>query len=128
MSKQIVRTDNAPAPIGPYSQAVIANGLVFLSGQIAIDPASGATVQGDISAQTEQVMKNLSAVLSAAGSSFAHVVKTTVFLHSMDDFAAMNAVYGRFFKENPPARSTVANLNLPRSVLVEIELVATVSG
>ncbi|MFQ3534868.1 MAG: RidA family protein [Aggregatilineales bacterium] len=124
MSHQVVRTENAPAAIGPYSQAIIANGFIFCSGQIALDPATSALIEGDIAAQTERAIQNLRAVLEAAGSSLAHVVKTTVFLRDMADFAAMNAVYERFFSQNPPARSTVGNLDLPRGARFEIEAIA----
>lgn len=124
MSHQVVQTESAPRAIGPYSQAIIANGFVFCSGQIALDPATGELIEGDVAAQTERAIENLRAVLEAAGSSLAHVVKTTVFLRSMADFAAMNAVYGRFFSQNPPARSTVGNLELPRGAHFEIEAIA----
>jgi 2-iminobutanoate/2-iminopropanoate deaminase len=124
MSRQVVQTENAPRAIGPYSQAIIANGFVFCSGQIALDPTTGQLIEGDVAAQTERAIENLRAVLEAAGSSLAHVVKTTVFLRSMADFAAMNAVYERFFGENPPARSTVGNLELPRGAAFEIEAIA----
>lgn len=124
MTRQVVSTASAPAAIGPYSQAIIANGFVFCSGQIPLDPATKEVVEGDITVQTERVMKNVGALLEAAGVSYANVVKTTVFLHSMDDFAAMNAVYSKYFPEQPPARSTVGNLNLPRGVLVEVEVIA----
>jgi len=122
--KTIVQTDKAPAAIGPYSQAVKAGGFVFLSGQVALDPASGQVVEGDVRAQTERVMKNLQAVLAAAGSSLAAVVKATVFLADMNDFAAMNEVYGRFFSSDPPARATVQAARLPKDVQVEIDLIA----
>lgn len=122
--KTIVQTDKAPAAIGPYSQAVKAGGFVFLSGQVALDPASGQVVEGDVRAQTERVLKNLQAVLAAAGSSLAAVVKTTVFLADMNDFAAMNEVYGRFFSSDPPARATVQAARLPKDVQVEIDLIA----
>lgn len=122
--KTIVQTDKAPAAIGPYSQAVKAGGFVFLSGQVALDPASGQVVEGDVRAQTERVMKNLQAVLAAAGSSLAAVVKATVFLADMNDFAAMNDVYGRFFSSDPPARATVQAARLPKDVQVEIDLIA----
>ena len=122
--KTIVRTEKAPAAIGPYSQAVKAGGFVFLSGQVALDPASGQVVEGDVRAQTERVMKNLQAVLAAAGSSLAAVVKATVFLADMNDFAAMNEVYGRFFSSDPPARATVQAARLPKDVQVEIDLIA----
>ncbi|MBO9308685.1 MAG: RidA family protein [Chloroflexi bacterium] len=124
MSRQVVHAEGAPRAIGPYSQAIIANGFVFCSGQIALDPATGELIEGDIAAQTERAIQNLRAVLEAAGSSLAHVVKTTVFLQDMADFAAMNAVYSRFFGENPPARSTVGNLTLPRGARFEIEAIA----
>jgi 2-iminobutanoate/2-iminopropanoate deaminase len=124
--KQIVQTDNAPKAIGPYSQAVVAGGFVFASGQIPIDPATGEFVSGGIAEQTEQVLRNLAAVLAAAGTNLERVVKTTVFLADMGDFAAMNEVYGRFFVENPPARATVEAARLPRDARVEIEVVALI--
>lgn len=124
MSRQPIHTESAPKAIGPYSQAIIANGFVFCSGQTGIDPATGKLVEGDVQAQAERVLTNLKAVLEAAGTSLANVVKTTVFLHDMGDFQAMNAVYSRYFPENPPARTTVGNLNLPLNCLVEIEAVA----
>ncbi len=119
-----IETGRAPAPIGPYSQAIRAGGFVFLSGQIPLDPATGAIVTGDISAQTRQVLKNLSAVLEAAGSSLAKVVKTSVFLKNLDDFASFNSVYAEFLGEAKPARSTVQAARLPREVLVEIDVIA----
>ena len=119
-----VKTDRAPGAIGPYSQAIKAGGFVFASGQIPIDPQTGAFVPGGIAEQTEQVLKNLSAVLEAAGSSLAQVVKTTVFLADMSEFSAMNEVYGKFFTSAPPARATVAAAGLPRDARVEIEVVA----
>ncbi len=122
--KTIVQTETAPAAIGPYSQAVKAGGFVVLSGQVALDPASGQVVVGVVRAQTERVMKNLQAVLAAAGSSLAAVVKATVFLADMNDFAAMNEVYGRFFSSDPPARATVQAARLPKDVQVEIDLIA----
>ena len=122
-----VQTDNAPAAIGPYSQAIKAGGFVFASGQIPIDPQTGEFVAGGIGEQTEQVLKNLAAVLEAAGSSLAKVVKTTVFLADMKEFAAMNEVYGKFFTGEPPARATVAAAGLPKDARVEIEAVALVS-
>ncbi len=122
--KTVVSTQRAPQAIGPYSQAVVANGFAFLSGQIALDPATGQLVDGDIAAQTEQVVKNLKAVLEACGSSLGDVVKTTVFLKDMGEFAKMNEVYGRYFNQNPPARATVEAARLPRDVRVEIECVA----
>jgi 2-iminobutanoate/2-iminopropanoate deaminase len=122
--RQIVRTDQAPDAIGPYSQAVSANGFVFTSGQIPIDPATGQFVSGGIAEQTQQVLKNLSAVLEAAGSGLQQVVKTTVFLADMEDFTAMNEVYATFFGAEPPARSTVQAARLPRDARVEIDVVA----
>jgi 2-iminobutanoate/2-iminopropanoate deaminase len=119
-----VQTDNAPAAIGPYSQAIKANGFVFVSGQIPIDPATGEFINRDIREQTEQVLKNVSAVLEASGSSLDQVVKTTVFLADMQDFGAMNEIYSLFFRENPPARATVAAAGLPRNARVEIEAIA----
>ena len=122
--REIVKTEKAPAAIGPYSQAVRAGGLIFASGQIPLDPQTGEFVAGGVAEQTEQVMRNLSAVLEAAGASLAQVVKTTVFLADMNDFAAMNEVYGRYFRENPPARATVEASRLPRDARVEIEAIA----
>lgn len=119
-----VKTDTAPGAIGPYSQAIKAGGFVFVSGQIAIDPQTEVFLDGGVAEQTEQVLKNLSAVLEAAGSSLNQVVKTTVFLADMKEFAAMNEVYGRFFTGEPPARATVAAAGLPRDARVEIEAVA----
>lgn len=122
--KEIISTENAPGAIGPYSQAIKANGMVFCSGQIPLDPATGEFVSEDVSEQTHQVFKNLSAVLEAAGASLNSVVKTTVFLADMNDFAAMNAVYGEYFSENKPARATVEAARLPRDAKVEIECIA----
>jgi 2-iminobutanoate/2-iminopropanoate deaminase len=122
--KQIIKTEGAPGAIGPYSQAVRAGGFIFLSGQIPTDPQTGTFVAGGIAEQTEQVLKNLAAVLEAAGASLASVVKTTVFLVDMNDFTAMNEVYARFFTENPPARATVEAARLPRDARVEIEAIA----
>ena len=119
-----VQTENAPAAIGPYSQAIKANGFVFVSGQIPIDPRTGQFVEGGIQEQTEQVLKNLCAILEASGSSLNQVVKTTVFLADMQDFASMNEVYSGFFGETPPARATVAAAGLPRNARVEIEAIA----
>ncbi len=121
---EIVATDRGPKAIGPYSQAIRANGFVFLSGQIPIDPKTQQVVEGDAAAQTEQVLENLKAVVEAAGSTIQRVVKTTVFLADMNDFAAMNEVYSRYFVTHPPARSTVEVSKLPRNVRVEIELIA----
>ena len=122
--RQVVATDNAPKAIGPYSQAIKANGFIFVSGQIAFDPATQQIIDGDVAAQTDRVLQNLSAILAAAGSSLAQVVKTTVFLKYMDNFGAMNEVYARYFGDAPPARSTVAAAGLPRDVLVEIDVIA----
>lgn len=121
-----LHTDKAPAAIGPYSQAVLHNGLLFTAGQIAIDPASGQIVAGDVVAQTEQVMRNLGAILANAGATWNDVVKTTVFLHDMSDFPAVNEVYARALGDARPARSTVQVSALPRNVLVEIEAIAAV--
>jgi 2-iminobutanoate/2-iminopropanoate deaminase len=122
--KEIIQTEHAPQAIGPYSQAVRANGLIFASGQIPTDPQTGQFVAGGIAEQTEQVLKNLQSVLEAAGSGLGSVVKTTVFLIDMQEFAAMNEVYGRFFKDQPPARATVEAARLPRDARVEIEAIA----
>jgi 2-iminobutanoate/2-iminopropanoate deaminase len=122
--KEIIHTDHAPQAIGPYSQAIKANGLVFASGQIPIDPQTGQFVPGGIEEQTEQVLKNLAAVLEAAGSGLDRVVKTTVFLAYMQEFGAMNEIYGKFFSEEPPARATVEAVSLPRGARVEIEAIA----
>jgi 2-iminobutanoate/2-iminopropanoate deaminase len=130
MQKNIVRTPEAPAAIGPYSQAVSVpvgdKRMVFCSGQIALDPVTGAMVEGDVEAQTRQVLANLGAVLAAAGGSFADVVKTTIFLHSMDDFGKVNAIYAERFPFDPPARATVQAAKLPRGALVEIDAIAVV--
>jgi 2-iminobutanoate/2-iminopropanoate deaminase len=122
--RDVVSTKDAPQAIGPYSQAIKAGDLVFLSGQIAIDPATSNIIQGNISAQTDRVLKNISAILAAAGTSLDRVVKTTVFLKNMSEFAAMNEVYGKFWKSAPPARSTVEVARLPKDVLVEIDVIA----
>ena len=122
--EEIISTENAPGAIGPYSQAIKAGGMIFCSGQIPIDPATGSFVSDQIAEQTEQVFKNLIAVLEAAGSGLNDVVKTTVFLADMNDFAEMNEVYGRFFSENKPARATVQAARLPRDARVEIECIA----
>ena len=124
MSKRIIHTDAAPAAIGPYSQAVRADDFVFTAGQIGLDPATGEMVPGGIAAQTRQALRNLQAVLEAAGASLSQVVKTTVFLQDMNDFAAMNAVYAEFFATEPPARSAVQAAALPKGALVEIEAIA----
>jgi 2-iminobutanoate/2-iminopropanoate deaminase len=130
MTRTIVRTSQAPAAIGPYSQAVVVpvgtQRMVFCSGQIALDPASGVVVEGDVAAQTRQVLANLGAVLAAAGARFEDVVKTTVFLADMADFAVVNAIYGERFAHDPPARATVAAAGLPRNVRVEIEAIAVI--
>lgn len=122
--RSVIATDRAPSAIGPYSQAIEASGFVFASGQIALDPRTGSMVGGDAAAQTEQVMKNLEAVLEAAGCRFADVVKTTIFLADMGDFQAVNEVYGDRFPSDPPARATVQAAGLPKGALVEIEVVA----
>lgn len=124
MERERISTPHAPAAIGPYSQAIVSGQLVFASGQIALDPQSGQLAEGDVRAQTRRALENLSAVLQAAGSSLGQVVKTTVFLTTMSNFAAMNEVYGEYFTGDPPARSTVAVAELPRSALVEVEAVA----
>ena len=125
-SREAISTPNAPKAIGPYSQAIKANGFVFVSGQVAFDPATGNLISGGIEQQTEQVMKNLSAILQAAGSGWDKVVKTTVFLKNMSEFGQMNEVYGKFLKNAPPARSTVEVARLPRDVSVEIDVIALV--
>jgi len=124
MNKQVISTSNAPAAIGPYSQAVRVGDLLYTSGQIPLDPATGALVEGDIAVQARQSLTNIKAILEAAGTDMSAVVKTTVFLKNMDDFAAMNEVYAQFFVEPYPARSAVQVAKLPRDVLVEIEAVA----
>ena len=121
---EVVSTDKAPGAIGPYSQAVKVNGMVFCSGQIPIDPVTGSFVSDDIAEQTEQVLKNLNAVLESAGSGLDRVVKTTVFLSDMEDFAAMNEMYSKYFDANKPARATVQAARLPRDAKVEIDCVA----
>ncbi len=126
MAKKIHFSPGAPEPIGPYSQAVEAAGLVYLSGQIPMDPATGEVVEGDVQAQTRQVMENLSAVLSTAGCSMADVVKVTLFIRDMDEFPKINEVYGEYFREDPPARACVEVSRLPKDVMVEAELVAKV--
>jgi 2-iminobutanoate/2-iminopropanoate deaminase len=122
--REVIATGQAPQAIGPYSQAIRAAGLIFTSGQVAIDPATQQVISGDISAQTERVLKNLAAILQTSGSSLEKVLRCTVFLKHMDDFAAMNEVYGRYFKQSPPARSTVEVARLPKDVLVEIDVIA----
>ncbi len=128
MMKHTVHTDKAPKAIGPYSQAIIYNGIAYLSGQIPLDPATGQVVAGGIAEQTERVMQNLQAVLEASGSSFKQVLKTTVFLADMAEFPKMNEIYAMYFPEAPPARATVQAAGLPRGVRVEIECVAAVTG
>ena len=123
-----IATPAAPRAIGPYSQAIVHHGMAYLSGQIPLDPATGELVAGDITLQTERVLSNMAAVLEACGSSLGRVVKTTVFLQDLGEFAAMNAVYARFFETNPPARSTVEVARLPRDSRVEIECVAIVDS
>ncbi len=124
--KKVIATDRAPKAIGPYSQAIVANGLAFLSGQIPLDPATNQMVEGPIEVQTERVLENLKGLLEACGSSLDRVVKTTVFLKDMGEFAKMNEVYGRYFTADPPARATVEAARLPRDVKVEIECIALV--
>ena len=124
--KKIISTSDAPQAIGPYSQAVISNGFAFLSGQIPLDPTTNQIIEGDIATQTERVMENLKNVLAAAGTTLENVVKTTVYLKGMGEFAQMNEVYGRYFPANPPARATVEAARLPRDVSVEIDCIATV--
>jgi len=124
--RRTVRTENAPAAIGPYSQGVVSGGFLFCSGQIPLDPATGKMVEGGIEEQTERVLRNLASVLESGGGSLRSVVKTTVYLVDLSDFLAMNGVYGRFFTENPPARATVQVSKLPAGALVEIDAVASV--
>ena len=122
--RDVIITKDGPAAIGPYSQAIRANGLVFVSGQIALDPVTNTLVSGDVAFQTDRVLKNVSGILGAAGTSLEKVVRATVFLKNMSDFAAMNEVYGTFFHTAPPARSTVEVARLPKDVLVEIDVIA----
>jgi 2-iminobutanoate/2-iminopropanoate deaminase len=122
--REVVSTKDAPQAIGPYSQAIKANGFVFTSGQVAIDPATQQVVTGDITAQTDRVLRNLSEILEAAGTGLGKVVRCTVFLKNMNDFAAMNQVYGKYFSSAPPARATVEVARLPKDVLVEIDVIA----
>ena len=124
--RDVILTDRGPKPIGPYSQAIRANGFLFASGQVAIDPKTNEFIGGDIRQQTERAMENVKGIVEASGSKLSHVVKTTVFLKDMNDFAAMNEVYGRYFASVPPARSTVAVSELPKGALVEIEVVAVI--
>jgi 2-iminobutanoate/2-iminopropanoate deaminase len=122
--REVISTKDGPQAIGPYSQAIRANGFVFVSGQVAIDPATQQVMNGDVAAQTDRALKNLSAILQAAGSGLEKAVRSTVFLKNMSDFAAMNEVYGRYFTSTPPARSTVEVARLPKDVLVEIDVIA----
>ena len=124
--KQIVSTDQGPKAIGPYSQAVKANGFIFTAGQIALDPVTGQIVEGDVARQTARVLENLKAVVEAAGSSLGQTVKATVYLKDMNEFAAMNEIYARYFPQNPPARSTLEAARLPRDARVEIELIVAI--
>ncbi len=124
--RQTVRTENAPAAIGPYSQAVVSGGFLFCSGQIPLDPATGKMIEGGIEEQTERVLRNLAAVLESGGGSLRSVVKTTVYLADLSDFPAMNEMYGKFFPESPPARATVQVAKLPAGALVEIDAVASI--
>ena len=128
MSKQAISTSQAPAAIGPYSQAIRSGNLIFLSGQIPVDPETGHVVEGDAAVQTARVLRNLSVILDAAGSSLGQVVKATVYLRDMADFGKMNEVYARFFGDCPPARATVEVARLPRNVAVEIDLIAEAEG
>ena len=121
---KVIKTDQAPAPIGPYSQAIETNGLIFTSGQIAIDPKTNALVEGDVITQARQVFENLKAVLEAAGSDLDHVVKTTIFLKNMSDFARVNEIYAQYFGRSVPARSTVEVARLPKDVLIEVDCIA----
>jgi 2-iminobutanoate/2-iminopropanoate deaminase len=122
--REIISTKDAPQAIGPYSQAIKANGFVFVSGQIAIDPATQQVITGDVAAQTDRVLRNLSEILEAAATGLAKVVRSTVYLKNMNDFAAMNTVYGKYFSTAPPARSTVEVARLPKDVLVEVDVIA----
>jgi 2-iminobutanoate/2-iminopropanoate deaminase len=128
MAKRIISTDKAPGAIGPYSQAVVANGFVFVSGQVPFDPATGQVVPGGVAEQTKRVLENVKAVLEAAGSSLSAVVKTTIYMTDMNGFASVNEVYGSYFASDPPARATVEVRRLPRDVMVEIEAIAVVGG
>jgi 2-iminobutanoate/2-iminopropanoate deaminase len=126
-SRQAISAPDAPAAIGPYSPAIKAGNFLFISGQVPIDPASGRLIDGDVAAQTDQVMRNLGALLKAAGAGFEHVVRTTVFLADMNDFAAMNEVYGKYVVDPPPARATVQVARLPKDARVEIDLIAVLA-
>ncbi|HKW87657.1 MAG TPA: RidA family protein [Candidatus Acidoferrales bacterium] len=122
--KDVIATKHGPSAIGPYSQAIRANGFIFISGQVAFDPTTGQLIEGDIAAQTDRVLQNLKGIVEAAGSSLDNAVRTTVFLKDMGEFTSMNEVYARFFPSSPPARSTVEVARLPRDVRVEIDLIA----
>jgi 2-iminobutanoate/2-iminopropanoate deaminase len=122
--REVIETNDGPKAIGPYSQAIKANGFVFVSGQVAIDPATQQVINGDVAAQTDRVIKNLAAILKAAGSGLDKVVRTTVFLKNMGDFGQMNEVYGKYFTSEPPARATVEVSRLPKDVAVEIDVIA----
>lgn len=124
MEKKVIRTDNAPAPIGPYNQAIQYGDMLFVSGQIALDPNTGQLVEGDIQAETKMVMENLKAVLAAAGMDFSNIIKSSIFLMDMGQFTQVNEVYGGYFNENPPARETVQVAGLPKGVNVEISVIA----
>lgn len=126
--RQVISTDAAPQAIGPYSQAIVYNGVAYLSGQIPLDPATGQIVAGGIEEQTTRVLENLGAVLTEAGASFATVLKTTIFVKDMNDFAKVNEIYAKYFPVNPPARATVQAAKLPRDVMVEIEAIAAVTA
>eukprot|EP01118_Nematostelium_gracile_P009933 TRINITY_DN3370_c0_g1_i1.p1 TRINITY_DN3370_c0_g1~~TRINITY_DN3370_c0_g1_i1.p1 ORF type:complete len:128 (-),score=49.49 TRINITY_DN3370_c0_g1_i1:110-493(-) len=125
-TKQVISTDDAPKAIGPYSQGITANGFLYVSGQLGVDPKTGDFVAQDVEQQTEQALKNIGAILKAAGTDYPNVVKTTILLKSIDDFAKVNAIYGKYFPANPPARATYAVAALPKNGLVEIEAIATV--
>jgi 2-iminobutanoate/2-iminopropanoate deaminase len=122
--KRIIKTDKSPAAIGPYSQAIESNGTLYISGQVPIDPATGKLVEGDIAEQTHRVLKNIAAILNAAGYNFSNVVKSTCLLANMDDFKAMNEVYSQYYTENPPARAAYGVVKLPLGALIEIETIA----
>ena len=128
MNKRIINTSKAPSPIGPYSQAVVAGNLIYISGQIAIDPANNELISESIAAETHQVMKNLQAILDEAGTNFDQIIKTTIFLKDMDMFATVNEVYGSYFTGNYPARETVAVKGLPKNVNIEISMIAALSN
>lgn len=129
MSRQVIHTNNGPKAIGPYSQAIVARGnFVFVSGQIGIIPATGEFADSTVEGQAKQALENIKAILEAAGSNLKNVVKTTVLLHRIEDFAALNAIYGTYFTENPPARATFGGLDLPKGALVEIECIALIEN